>query len=252
MIHRANHDDGYLCVLNSTVRDTRLSCGAVGLLVYMLSMSDDWEFSIKGLAFDSHLPEQTIMRLVNELKKTGYVKQSRKRNERGQLGAPVWEIYEEPVLDGFTKLDKNLTMENPNLGKTKLRNNLTLEEPNLGKRPPIRNTNSKEIPNIRSTNGKKYIPGRGEFLNVFISDSEFEKLTERFGDIKRDSLIEDLSRYLAAHPKKKYASHYATMLAWARKDEKDTTATPAPIPINRDGDIDWDRVAQLAEKGGSA
>lgn len=228
MIIRAEHTDGYFCLLNSVARDSRLSFEARGFLVYLLSMSDEWEFSIKGLAFETQLSKHTIMRLVTELKNAGYIKQSRERNERGQLGAPVWEVYEAPVLEGSTKLNKNLTLDKPNSGES-----LTWAAPNSGERRVIRNTNIEEIPiNKEIPKVKKYIPGRGEFLNVYVSDSEFEKLTDRFGAQERDARIEDLSRYLANHPRKKYASHYATILAWERKDKK-AVAGPASNPKNK-------------------
>lgn len=255
MIYRANHENEYLCVLNSAVRDNAISCEACGLLVRMLSMNDDWSFSADGLASMFGISVLRIRRLVGELRAAGYVQVRQSKNARGRFGSSVWDVYEVPhrVIEN-READNRVTENRETVNRVTVDRETDdrIAADRVAENDQHKKYQLEEIPNIRSTNGKKYIPGRGEFLNVFISDSEFEKLTDRFGDVRRDSLIEDLSRYLAAHPKKKYASHYATMLAWARKDEKDTTATPAPIPTNRDGGIDWDRVAQLAEKGGSA
>ena len=64
---------------------------------------------------------------------------------------------------------------------------------------------------------KKYIsPPLGEFNNVLLTQSEFSKLKER----NLLSYIDTLSIYLENNPKKKYRSHYATILSWSRKDEK--------------------------------
>jgi len=56
----------------------------------------------------------------------------------------------------------------------------------------------------------------GEFKNVLLKDDEYLKLTEKIGDNNTKLLIEELSGYLES-TKKKYASHYATLLNWARR-----------------------------------
>lgn len=56
----------------------------------------------------------------------------------------------------------------------------------------------------------------GEFENVKLTNEEYKKLEDK----NLLSYIEDLSRYLKNHPRKKYASHYATILVWNRKNNK--------------------------------
>lgn len=60
----------------------------------------------------------------------------------------------------------------------------------------------------------------GEFKNVFLEEEEHIKLLERFGVNNTHILIEELSGYLAS-TNKKYASHYATILNWARRKVQD-------------------------------
>lgn len=75
----------------------------------------------------------------------------------------------------------------------------------------------KEIEIDKDNNIKEYInPLLGEFNNVLLTASEFSKLKER----NLLSYIDTLSIYLENNPKKKYRSHYATILSWSRKDEK--------------------------------
>ena len=62
---------------------------------------------------------------------------------------------------------------------------------------------------------KKY----GQFANVFLTDVEVKKLEEKFAGAYKDK-IENLSAWLASSGKKK-VNHYATILTWARNDEKD-------------------------------
>ena len=67
----------------------------------------------------------------------------------------------------------------------------------------------------------------GEFQNVLLTDEEYKKLQEKFPRDYKDR-IENLSIYLQSKGKK-YKSHYATILSWARKEEAEN-----PKPIKRD------------------
>lgn len=65
---------------------------------------------------------------------------------------------------------------------------------------------------------KSYLSPLGEFDNVLITQEELDKLKEKIPNYQEK--IEDLSIYLENNPKKKYNSHYATILTWYRKEEK--------------------------------
>ena len=58
----------------------------------------------------------------------------------------------------------------------------------------------------------------GEFENVKLSNIELEKLKEKFSDYQEK--IESLSGYIKSKGVK-YKDHYATILNWARKEEKE-------------------------------
>lgn len=58
----------------------------------------------------------------------------------------------------------------------------------------------------------------GELKNVLLTAEEYEKLKERFPDY--EDRINKLGYYISSRGKK-YNSHYATVLNWARKDEDD-------------------------------
>lgn len=94
--------------------------------------------------------------------------------------------------------------------------------------PPIQQslTNNIDLDNIdNNINNKKenkkeksYLSPLGEFSNVLLTQEELDKLKEKIVNWK--DKIDDLSIYLENNPKKKYASHYATILTWHRRDEK--------------------------------
>ena len=66
----------------------------------------------------------------------------------------------------------------------------------------------------------------GEFKNVKLKKDEFEKLKEKF---PKDYMarIEALSEYMKSKGKQ-YKSHYATILSWARKEERDKPKVAEP------------------------
>ena len=56
---------------------------------------------------------------------------------------------------------------------------------------------------------------------VFLTDTEYKKLISELGESLTKELIENLSLYIRSQGKeKKYKSHYATVLAWNRKNRK--------------------------------
>lgn len=67
----------------------------------------------------------------------------------------------------------------------------------------------------------------GEFKNVRLKEEEFEKLKAKFPTDYKDR-IEALSVYMRSRGKT-YKDHYATILNWARKEQKDKDAQPKPI-----------------------
>ena len=94
MIHRDDHTNNYMVISNGIARDDRLTLEARGLLVFMLSMSDDWNFSIKGLMSQTGLKRSVILRMVKELTEAGYISHKQEHEKSGKFTAKTWEIYE--------------------------------------------------------------------------------------------------------------------------------------------------------------
>lgn len=92
------------------------------------------------------------------------------------------------------------------------------ENDNPKSNPKVTPPSSSSSSSLR--NNPPLIPPRGEFKNVKISDSEFQKLEEKFGSDGTNLRIENLSQYIASKGKK-YNSHYATILSWDRKENKE-------------------------------
>lgn len=78
----------------------------------------------------------------------------------------------------------------------------------------------------------------GEFQNVRMTTEEFEKLVQAEGAERANALIDELSSYLASSGKR-YKSHYATLLNWARRKDKEKKDAPKSFKQQ-----DLDRQAQ--------
>ena len=83
----------------------------------------------------------------------------------------------------------------------------------------------------------------GEFQNVRMTTAEFEKLVQAEGAERANALIEELSSYLASSGKR-YKSHYATLLNWGRRKDKEgeKNADNAPKSFKQQ---DLDRQAKM-------
>lgn len=78
--------------------------------------------------------------------------------------------------------------------------------------------NENDNDNIIINNNKNIKIKYGSFNNVKLTDEEYQKLKDKFKDY--DDKIENLSQYLAMKGDK-YKNHYAVILNWARKDNKE-------------------------------
>lgn len=78
----------------------------------------------------------------------------------------------------------------------------------------------------------------GEFGNVKMTTEEFSKLVQAEGADRANALIEELSSYLASSGKR-YKSHYATLLNWGRRKDKESKGAPKSFKQQ-----DLDRQAQ--------
>lgn len=82
----------YTVIDNSILQDDRLSFGARGLLVYMWSMPDNWQFYKKVLYKQSTEGRKRVDSYVDELKALGYLVLKNKRQTRGKFGGYDWVL----------------------------------------------------------------------------------------------------------------------------------------------------------------
>ena len=127
-VFRINKTRDYTVMSNSHFKEKKMSLKAKGLLSLMLSLPDDWDYSISGLAALSKDGKDSVMSALGELEKFGYLTRKRLVNDKGQFAGVEYNIYEEPQ-------PQKPNAENPKSANEKADN------PNAEK-PPQLNTNS--------------------------------------------------------------------------------------------------------------
>ena len=126
-VFRVEKNKGYTVMSNHHLRNKELSLKAKGLLSQMLSLPEDWDYTLAGLSLINREKIDAIREAVRELENAGYIQRSRERDEKGRLRGTTYVIYEQPPKLDLPTLEKP-TLDNPTLEKPMLEKP-TLENP---------------------------------------------------------------------------------------------------------------------------
>lgn len=94
-VFRINKTKNYTIMSNIHLKDKLISLKAKGLLSQMLSLPDNWDYSIEGLVSLNKEGKTIISSILKELEETKYLKRTRNQNKRGQFEY-IYDIYERP------------------------------------------------------------------------------------------------------------------------------------------------------------
>ncbi len=95
-VFRVERNKGYTVMSNYHLRDKSLSLKAKGLLSQILSLPENWDYTLQGLAYINREQLDAIRQAVHELERAGYIVRARERDSRGRLREAEYTIYEEP------------------------------------------------------------------------------------------------------------------------------------------------------------
>ena len=95
-VFRVEKNKNYTVMSNVHLRDKKLSLKAKGLLAMILTLPDDWHYSVDGLAAISKESRASINSGLKELETAGYLTRRQLRDEKGHLTNTEYTIYEEP------------------------------------------------------------------------------------------------------------------------------------------------------------
>lgn len=110
------------------LQEKEMSLKAKGLLSQMLSLPDNWDYSIKGLATINKESYDTIRQVLNELEQFGYLTRSQAKGTNGKFQDIEYTIYEKPITE--KPITENALTENYSQLNNKELNTKEIEEIN--------------------------------------------------------------------------------------------------------------------------
>lgn len=115
-VFRVERNKGYTVMSNHHLRNKELSLKAKGLLSQMLSLPENWDYTLSGLSHINRESIDAIRTAVWELEKAGYIRRSQNRSAGGKMAEMIYTIYEQPVLENPMSVKpvlENPTSDNP-------------------------------------------------------------------------------------------------------------------------------------------
>jgi hypothetical protein len=170
-VFRVDKKNNYTIMSNHHLRNHDLSLKAKGLLAQMLSLPEDWDYTLKGLSLINRESVDAIRTAVWELEKAGYIIRRQERGSGGKMGDMVYTIYEQPQLPVSPELDSPV-LENPT---------------------PVKPTSA--IPTAEEP-----LSGNPTQINIDITSPDVPK---------KDLLITDISNPYQSNPPPPYGTPYA-------------------------------------------
>jgi len=141
-VFRVEKTRDYTVMANHHLKNKDLSLKSKGLLSQMLSLPEDWDYTLKGLSMINRESIDAIREAVRELERAGYIVRTRERNEFGHLKGTDYTIYEKPHLatnstESIEPISEKpvLEMDNPVLEKPTLGNPTQLNTKKTNKDP---------------------------------------------------------------------------------------------------------------------
>lgn len=115
-VFRIEKTGNYTVMSNYHFKDKSISLKAKGLLSQMLSLPDDWDYTLKGLASINKEGKDAIRSAIKELENSGYVYRRQRYDAKGQFSHNEYFVFEYP--DKIQKhiippLSENPSSENP-------------------------------------------------------------------------------------------------------------------------------------------
>ena len=195
-VFRVERNSGYTVMSNHHLRNKELTLKAKGLLSQMLSLPEDWDYTLAGLSHINRESIDAIRTAVWELEKAGYILRRQGRDEKGKMTAIEYTIYEQPQP----------MLENPIPGKPMLENpttdNPTSENPTQLNKDISRPDLSKKEKSNTDLSNTHSIPILSPYPSPFTEDAaeperkgteaKTQSAIEIYRDIIKDNIEYDL------------------------------------------------------------
>ncbi|RGQ34052.1 helix-turn-helix domain-containing protein [Thomasclavelia ramosa] len=207
-IIRMNKSSDYTVMSNTHLKEKNMSLKAKGLLSLMLSLRDDWEYSVEGLVSICKESEVAVKSALNELKKFNYLKVTKllpNQTETGRIEY-IYDIFEKPQQDIEKQGVENLGVEILDVEIQALENQGQLNTKELNtKELNTKELNTKDIYNAPSNeiateppviefilNDKTYYP---------ITQKQVDKWSELYPNVDVMQQLRKMCGWLDANPR---------------------------------------------------
>lgn len=188
---------------NTHLKDKRLSLKAIGLLSVVLSLSEDWHYTVNGLVGIVKDGKDSVESAIKELKKNGYLRVEKiYPNANSNRIQYQYTFFENPQEVDFQPIE-NQGIEKQCVETQVLENPYTYKDTN---KP---NTNKL---NTNKQSKHKY----GEYSHVLLTDKEHTHLLDLYGN-SLDEHIKILDEYIETSGKK-YKNHSLVIQKWVHDE----------------------------------
>nr|DAW76057.1 MAG TPA: Dna polymerase B [Bacteriophage sp.] len=181
---RVHKSKNYTVMSNTHLRDKRLSLKAKGLLSVMLSLPDNWDYSIAGLVAISKENETAVKSALNELKDNNYVvvtKENPTKSNGGRIKY-TYEVYEEPHkqrVDGQGLENLGVECQQVEIHGQLSTNGLSTDELNTNKQSTER-LNTEKVHTSTNIDGK---------VHTSASEKQTARVTRQDMQAKKDDMV---------------------------------------------------------------
>ena len=188
---RVNKTSDYTVISNYHLKERKMSLKSKGLLTLMLSLPDDWNYSLKGLVSLCSESESAVKSSLQELKEFGYLRIQKLAPKKGNGKFEyIYEIFESPLKkeerQRVNKKVENLQLENQpdeNVPTENLKvENQPVENLQVENRPNILNTN---ILNTKELNKETSKSDIDDFINSQDRSEEYKNLLFEFVEYRK-------------------------------------------------------------------
>lgn len=181
----------YTIVSNGILKNQSLSLKDRGLIITLLSLPDNWAFTINGLSKIIPDGKDSIKNSLKHLEELGYVSKTQSRGEFGKYGNIVIEVHETPILP----IVENPLTDNPLTGKpvpenlsqynnNKYNTNKSIIHQSI--HPSINNQNVDGLVDMDESENYIYLK------NLIKKNIEYDILSDQFKDLTDKDILDQI------------------------------------------------------------
>ncbi len=116
-VFRINKTNDYTVLSNYHFKEKNMSLKAKGLLSLMLSLPDDWDYSIDGLVLLSKDGYDSVKVGLHELSDFGYLKRTQNFDSQGRFDGYNYDVFERPNRENGAGTTFSPSADFPSTGK---------------------------------------------------------------------------------------------------------------------------------------